>query len=395
MASLKNELEVLRKKMESWKERSKLGIDQHRARIKELSAKLQQCTGEREALMRLNELLGAHVKSSNILLFDSLSIHEKEVCAKGISTTRLFWTKALARQDMYYREKLQEKECECSECRNTIDDLMDQVQNLTEELETIVFQKSRLEEKAKVHSTHESLKESAATREAVALAVAAARENFEAEELAVRIDYDNQINELRLVHEEEVRHVQEELRALRDMLRQRQCGPSHHLDDLSKAAGPTSASVDESYMALFAANQSLESKVASLKSENSILMKKIGDLEAKRKDGLGPSLHSSLIASNTVQTGLPSTLGEAQTVVMELQGREKTLRNSITDLQLQLGSLRENPPLPEGALGAEQKKYLKALVMNLYRSNNKDHLMKSLAPVLAKILDLPELNEAR
>eukprot|EP00796_Vickermania_ingenoplastis_P004416 gene4416-3215_t len=381
---LTGEVKELKDKLIRWKEQSKVGIEQHRNRIKELTAKLGVSNAQNNELFRLSEAVANHFRATSQIALDSSAEHLMLAVASAVGAARSLANRLVAQRDVLLQAASDSTTRERVERHREKESLDQKLRDLEQELQKISSQKIQLEEKLKITTSKENLRESAATRDAVALAVAAVREDFEAEELSLRIQYENEISQLKLLHEMEMNKLVEENEERLEAARQEVmfAPQQERIVTDSPTAGCSSnmgtQEKDDSYLLLLETNQRLEMALASLRKDNKRLLEEVAlSSNSKIVSGGPKTQYTPLLPA---ASGMPTTLAEAQTMLIEVQGREQKLRGELCDLQLQLGALKEHPPLPDGAMSAEQVQYLKALILKLYTEKDRNLMLAKLAP---------------
>lgn len=380
----------LRSKLERWRDQSKIGIEQHRSRIKELSTKLSASLQQISHLEKFISQVLMYFRGSSSAMFTSLTNHEKTVEMIELSLVKSNWSNLVHAKETLLQECQRTHQQKMEEKAREVDTLKDQLHTAEMELLELNEKVGQLEMDVKKLSRQEALRESTATHEAVSLAVRAAQENFDAEILSVRLQYENEKNELRILHEFEMNRVQEEMDHQIQAAKMEAEMQNRHNNHGS--TGETNdiftTNEDDSYIALFNEHEALQKHFRELQRENKQLREENTRQReiAQRKSSSSGTSHVMTDPSSG-DSGLPASLSEAHSLLIALRGKEKTLKGELCDLQLQLGALREHPPLPDGALSAEQVKYVKTLFAKLFTASDRGRMVESLAPIIKKVLD--------
>lgn len=482
LAQLRSSNEELKGKLERWKAQSKLGIEQHRNRIRELTVKWNAGVEQIAGLEVLNKKLQAYYDEACALLFSSLVQHSTEYqeAARDVQKKHLaHYTGTMTERMEQERTALQ---TEVKEKEEALRYKEDQLQSVVHQLEELTMRHGDLEAHVQLLSAQQESRESTATNESVLVALRTARDEFETELAATRMAYEEELRSLHLSHEAEIARLQEEMAYRVAMVREEtsyHCLHHHHavgeaptppqeeegtpMERVSSTHPATTTEVagssfvevetsppgkevrtrtrttttsatnptangqnrrntdekedqDDSYWALFHSHQSLEKEVQMLRQENHQLKEEVWRLEEHqqpsppekdpykesawtrgtpipRDRGCFTISSSSSVAMEgvTSPSNAPGTLEEARSVIEKLQSRSSALLTTICDLQLQLGALKEHPPVPKGGLSPDQVLYLSNLIHKMYTSGReRERLMAALAPAVGEVLGVPE-----
>lgn len=467
VAQLRSANEELKEKLERWKAQSKVGIEQHRNRIKELTVKWSAAVQRIEALESIHQKLRMYWEGSADLLFTSLDANSKECQEVFQERYKMHLSHLVRSAEQCVEEKETLRKNECKEKEEVVELLQEELRMADNEIEELRTHNSYLTVQVEILDSQQTMKESAAVKEAVMMCTNEMRGHYEAEITAVRMQLEAEVNALQLSHEIEISRLNEEAKYRMEMMTRKEAAHTsfpyspdhtHHREALRAdlveapplqnflpdsshsitvglsssssglAADHSSTSAkkgdnekmekiqeeDDGYRTLFHSHEKLEKEVQILQKENQKLKEDAQFLQnhpgatpnhvKNKEEYLNPTTTSTTNSTSTAEalrfssnlfslesdstlSSSPSTLEEAHRTFKKFQAREASLMEKICDLQLQLGALKENPPIPSGALAPAQVQYLTDLIRKIYaHQRDREHLLHSLAPVLGEVL---------
>lgn len=466
VTQLRSANEELKEKLERWKSQSKVGIEQHRNRIKELTVKWSAAEQRIEGLENVHQKLCVYWEGTADLLFASLDANSKECQEVFQERYHTHLSHVIRSAEKCVQENEMLRKNERKEKEEVVELLQDELRMADSELEELRTHNSYLNVQVELLGSQQDLKESAVVKEAVMSCTNEMRREYEAEITAIRMQLEAEMNALQLSHEIEISRLNEDAKYRMAMMAKQEAAHvpfrssldhSHHREALRAdlvEAPPTQSSVpneshsttvglssssglvadhcnasakrmneekvekiheeDDGYWTLFHSHENLEKEVQTLRKENQKLKEdahvsqnhtRATQNRVKNKeehldstntttanntsttDSLRFSSNLFSMESDSTISSSPSTLEEAHNTLRKFQAREASMMEKICDLQLQLGALKENPPIPKGALAPAQAQYLTDLIHKIYTHRmEREHLLHSLAPVLGEVL---------
>lgn len=381
----------LKEKMERWKSATKVGIDEHRKRITELTLKL---TSANTSISHLTAFVGkffTYLEETGEMFWAHLTDQRLMTLEMERNAVQTILEQEKKKQESLSAEIISTWQVKVNERDKLNDELHAQLRELREEMVELSSVNDQLEAKVDTLCAQNHIVESSATRDAVALALKAAQENFSNVEAAIRLQCDSEMKELRFAQEVELNNVRDALAQELDAVRLENAALRHQCSrTIEKSHSSALSDPDESYIALFETNKQLECDLKALRDENKKLENEVSKLMRHN------SAHNASIATEEPQklvnlstSKKVSTLSEAQVLIAQLEVQIEKTQRELCDREIQLRALREHPPTLPGSLLPEQAQYAKELIVKLYTAPNKDHMMKSLAPVLGQLLNIP------
>ncbi|KAG5491840.1 hypothetical protein JIQ42_01749 [Leishmania sp. Namibia] len=444
---LRQELHECQDKFASWKEKAKMGVDQMRAQIIDLTRKLDESTKQCALLAaspcsaetlpasyvaQSQEFMYAHAFAAACLLVDTaLLSHSGGVPGQCMSTAATCPAKSPASLNAT-TESLQKtikdqsdrlKEAHHALKRST-NELLQRTEALHQQDERLAELKCRI---AELEASNTSLKQQLMSvpnieewrqaQDELDQQLARARLEYERRESQLVLQHSAEVQALKASHEREIQEMQREqqdavAQAIRDSLSSSMQTLRHNGASLTEVGGVAADGTrhcrtnDDAYMGLLRDYKAMETQCAAVVKERDAMAGQQQTFLLELQDLL-QGTHGSIPASDADGSPTPRTaftdgisgavgwdslrdaasLKDAARQIQEQRLRFVQLQDELMRTRRELMQLRrfKSGPSEEG-LGAQQLQYLRSVVVQLLCSLSDVRVVRHLLPVLSALL---------
>ncbi|CCW59866.1 unnamed protein product [Phytomonas sp. EM1] len=438
LARLTEELKQTQSKFEEWKAKAKVGVDQLRGRIVELTTQLEASESQRQTLVMsldklrsskegdltwieglgMNHNLGllalereravgeyllqaSHDKieavwEALLLQFNdfppnavkdqpsSTSEDELERYKQRVATTMKLQQKnseALQNQVVELQQRLQLAEKELQERAAALSGKEETVSLLEQRLSSV---ERAYEELQQTHDTPlggPNMDRISAMEERMEEELDRLRAEFMQHENTVLMQHHDELERLQSMHEREIQAIQQE--AEERLARELDAALSFQKPQAMPSPSSPSTQEDAAYLELLKEFEALESQHRTLIQEHAA-MKNIMQQLNSRKDAEGTDDRKAI--SISCHQHNPTSLAEAKELIEGLQTCLTTTTDQLWQLKKSLMSGNENKA-PEGALDPQHVTYLRSIIVNIFCLCDKNSTIAKLLPVTSTLLE--------